>query len=129
MAWRVQAQLRIATPGGVVKVRADGMTRDGSGGLVIAQHRFDRPRKSHAKDLSDQLAFYKAYADAEGKPVRVLIHYLCLDEEVEIEPGKRLVNNRVQKSARLIEGIRGAVYLPNSGRACARCSWNLICPA
>ncbi len=128
-AWRVQAQLRVATPSGVVRVRADGMTRDGSGGLVIAQHRFDRPRKSHAKDLSDQLALYKAYADAEGKPVRVLIHYLCSDEEVEVRPGGWLVSNRIKKSARLIEGIRSADYPPNSGYACARCSWNLTCPA
>lgn len=126
--WRVQAQLTVATPTGPVRVRADGVTRDGSGNLVVAQHRFDRPRKSHAKNLSDQLALYKAYADAEGRPVRVLIHYLCSDEEVEVFPGGKLVSNRVKKSAKLIEGVRRVEYPPNPGRACARCSWNLICP-
>ncbi len=122
-------QLPIATPGGLVRVRADGVTQDGSGNLMVAQHRFDRPRKSHTKNLSDQLAFYKAHADAEGRPVRVLIHYLCSGEEVEVVPGRKLISNRVKKSVRLIEGVRRAEYPPNPGRACARCSWNLICPA
>ncbi len=75
------------------------------------------------------MALYKAYADAESRPVRVLIHYLCSGEEVEVAPGGRLVNNRVQKSAKMIERIRRADYPPNPGHACARCSWNLVCPA
>jgi ATP-dependent exoDNAse (exonuclease V) beta subunit len=129
LAWRVQVQLPVATPGGMVKVRADGVTQERTGTLVIAQHRFDRPRKSHAKDLSDQLALYKAYGEAEGRSVRVLIHYLCSNEEVEVAPGGRMVSNRVKKAARLIEGIRQADYPANSGQACAKCSWNLICPA
>ena len=59
--------------------------------------------------------------------MRVLIRYLCSNEEVEVEPGKRLENNRVQNSVRLLEGVSRVDYTPDFGHACAKCSWNLIC--
>jgi DNA helicase II / ATP-dependent DNA helicase PcrA len=131
--WRVRQGLSLPISDGLtLEVTADAVQKDDDGTVVVARHRFGRPRESHkTKEHLDLLSMYVAAA-RETWPesdVRAVLHYLVSDETIEVPLKDRSIASRTKKLGQRIERARAGFYPPSPGRACKKCPWNLVCPA
>lgn len=138
LTWRLREKIEppLASPvagEAQLEVTADAIGRGENGELLVARHRFGRPRKSHTEgEKQDLLALYAAggrYRYDGEEEVRVVLHYLVGDEIVEATPTDRVISNRLKKISGRVEDARAGRYPPNPGQICKSCQYNLICPA
>lgn len=131
LTWRLRKKMTLPLADGTqLEVTADALGRDEDGALLIARHRFGRPRKSHKEGVhQDLLALYAVAGREAGEEVRVVLHYLVGDEVVEATPTARVVSNRIEKISGRVEGALAGRYPPSPGLICKSCQYNLICPA
>lgn len=118
--------------GARLEVTADAITREPDEKIVVAQHKFGRPRKSHKeRHHADRHALYLAAACETwpGVPVEVVLHYLFRDEILEATPSGKVVSNRVGKLKGYAEKIGEGSFPPKPGQECKSCNWNLVCPS
>ena len=111
---------------------ADAIARDPDGKIVVAQHKFGRPRKSHKEGRhADRHALYLAAVRETwpGVSVEVVLHYLFRDEVLEATPSDRVVSNRIGKLNGYAEKIEEGSFPPKPGQECKSCNWNLVCPS
>lgn len=115
------------------EVRADAIRRESDGKIVVARHRFGRPRKSHKDGRNaNRHALYVVAARQiwPDTPVEVVLHYLPRDEMVDATPTERVIQNRLDKLSGYARKIEEGIFPPKpSSRECMKCPWNLICPA
>lgn len=133
LKWRIREKLSLIMPGGAkIEVMADAIRRYEDGSIVVARHRFGRPRRSHAEGHNqDKHALYVA-ASREAWPEipsRVQLHYLTTGETIDVTPTDKITKNRTEKFRGYVEKARGGRYPANPGRECKSCPWNLICPS
>ena len=136
LTWRLREKIEPPLASPVVgetqlEVTADAIGRGEIGELLVARHRFGRPRKSHMEgEKQDLLALYAAAGRSRyAEEVRVVLHYLVGDEIVEATPTDRVISNRLKKISGRVEGARAGRYPPSPGQICKSCQYNLICPA
>lgn len=132
--WSVREGLSVSAADGIrFEVRADALRRELDGKIIVARHRFGRPRKSHKDGRNaNRHALYVAavrqiWPDA---PVEVVLHYLPRNEIVGATPSDRVIKNRLDKLTGYARKIEEGSFPPKpSSRECMKCPWNLTCPA
>lgn len=133
LRWGVREGLSFTTANGTrLDVKADAISRGPDGEIVIARHRFGRPRKSHKDGRNaDRHALYVAAARQTwpDNPVEVMLHYLPRDERVGATPTERVISGRVKKLTGYAEKIKVGDFPAKPGRECMKCPWNLVCPS
>ena len=133
LEWQLRKKLSLTAPDGTgIEVTADAVRRDEDGTIVVARHRFGRPRNSHKVGHNqDRYALYLSAAREAwpGSPVRVELRYLTAGETFDVTPTDRVTKNRVDKFRGYVGRVRAGRYPANPGRECKGCPWNLICPA
>jgi hypothetical protein len=133
LKWSVREGLSFPLANGVrLEVTADAITRYSDGKIVVARHRFGRPRKSHKEGTNaDQHALFMAAARETwpGTPVEVILHYLPRDETVDATPSERVITRRIGKLKGYAEKIEEGDFPPRPGQECRSCNWNLVCPS
>jgi DNA helicase II / ATP-dependent DNA helicase PcrA len=133
LKWSVREGLSLPLADGVrLEVTADAITWDPDGKIIVARHRFGRPRKSHKEGRNaDRHALFIAAA-RETWPdtlVEVVLHYLPRDETVDATPSDGVITRRVGKLKGYVEKIDLGSFPPKPGRECKGCNWNLVCPS
>lgn len=134
LTWQVREKLSLAAPDGTqIEITVDAIRRDEDGSIIIARHRFGRPRKSHreGKHNQDRHALYVAAA-RETWPeisVKVELHYLTSGEVVDATPTGMITRNRTEKFKGHVQKARAGRYPANPGQECKSCPWNLVCPS
>lgn len=133
LRWSVRQGLSFETTDGTrLEVKADAISRGPGGEIIIARHRFGRPRTGHKDGRNaDRHALYVAAARQTwpDNPVDVVLHYLPRDERVDAKPTERVISNRVRKLTSYAEKIEEGSFSAKPGRECTRCPWNLVCPS
>jgi DNA helicase-2/ATP-dependent DNA helicase PcrA len=133
LRWGVREGLSFtAADGTKLEVKADAIRQGSDGKIVIARHRFGRPRTSHKDGRNaDRHALYVAAARQTwpDNPVEVVLHYLPRDERVGATPTERVISNRLKKLTGYAEKIKAGDFPAKPGRECMRCPWNLVCPS
>jgi DNA helicase-2/ATP-dependent DNA helicase PcrA len=134
LEWQVREKLSLSAPEETqIEVMADAIRRGDDGSIIIARHRFGRPRKSHkeGEHNQDRHALYMAAA-RETWPeisVRVELHYLTSGEVVDATPTGTIIRNRTGKFRTHVHKARAGSYPANPGQECKSCPWNLVCPS
>jgi DNA helicase-2/ATP-dependent DNA helicase PcrA len=130
--WQVREKLSFTAPDGTrIEVMADAIRRDEDGSIVVARHRFGRPRQNHKEGhYQDRYALYVAACRETWPelPVRVELHYLTTGETLDTTPTERVTKNRTDKFRGHVKKARAGHYPANPGRECKSCPWNLMCP-
>jgi hypothetical protein len=133
LQWGVREGLSLTTKGGTrLEVKADAISQGSGGEIIIARHRFGRPRKSHKDGRNaDRHALYVAAARQTwpDNHVKVVLHYLTGNERVDTTPIERVISGRVKKLTSYAEKIKEGDFPAKPGRECMRCPWNLVCPS
>lgn len=134
LRWQVRQKLSLSAPDGTrIEIMADAIRRDDAGSIVIARHRFGRPRKSHkeGKYNQDRHALYMTAAREAwpGIPAKVELHYLTSGEVVDATPTGTITRNRTEKFEGHVQRVKAGLYPANPGQECKSCPWNLICPS
>jgi DNA helicase-2/ATP-dependent DNA helicase PcrA len=134
LRWRVRERLSLNAPEETrIEVVADVMRRDEDGTIIVARHRFGRPRTSHrdGKHNQDRHALYVAAAKDTWPeiPARVELHYLTSGEVVEATPTPTITRNRTAKFRNHVQRAKAGSYPANPGQECKNCPWNLVCPS
>lgn len=134
LRWQIREKLSLTAPNGTqIEIMADAIRHDEDGSIIIARHRFGRPRKSHktGKHNQDRHALYMAAA-GETWPqltVRVELHYLTSGEVVDAIPTTTIIRNRTEKFRSHVQKAGAGRYPANPGQECKICPWNLVCPS
>lgn len=134
LRWQIREKLSLTAPNGTqIEIMADAIRHDEDGSIIIARHRFGRPRKSHktGKHNQDRHALYMAAA-GETWPqltVRVELHYLTSGEVVDAIPTATIIRNRTEKFRSHVQKAGAGRYPANPGQVCKKCPWNLVCPS
>ncbi len=133
LKWQIRKKLSLTAPDGArIEIVADAVRQDEDGSIVVARHRFGRPRNSHKEGHNkDQYALYltasrQAWPES---PIRVELHYLTAGETLDVTPTDRVTKNRADKFRGYVGRARAGRYPANPGRECKSCPWNLVCPA
>lgn len=133
LQWGVREGLSFETAVGArLEVKADAISRGPEGEIVIARHRFGRPRNGHKDGRNaDRHALYVAAARQTwpDNPVKIVVHYLPRDERVDATPTEKVISNRLKKLTGYAEKIKDGDFPAKPGRECMRCQWNLVCPS
>lgn len=134
LRWQVREKLSLAMPDGTqIEIMADAVRHDEDGSIVVARHRFGRPRKSHreGKHNQDRHALYMAAARETWPeiPVRADLYYLTSGEVVDAKPTEKIIRNRTEKFKGHVQKASTGRYPANPGQECKSCPWNLVCPS
>lgn len=133
LEWRIREKMSITGPDGTkIEVMVDAIRRNEDGSIVVARHRFGRPRKSHKGGRQQDL--YSLYVAASREtwpeiPVKVELHYLTTDETLDATPTERVVKNRIDNLREHVRRVSAGRYPANPGQQCKSCPWNLVCPS
>jgi DNA helicase II / ATP-dependent DNA helicase PcrA len=134
LRWQVREKLSLSAPEETrIEVIADAVRRDDDGNIIVARHRFGRPRKSHKEGThnQDRHALYMAAAEDTWPeiPARVELHYLTSGEVVEATPTPTITRNRTAKFRGHVQKASSGSFPANPGQECKSCPWNLVCPS
>ena len=133
LRWQVREKLSLTAPDGTrIEVMADAIRQDEDRSIIVARHRFGRPRKGHREGHNqDRYALYVAASRETWPelPVRVELYYLTTGETLDATPTERVTKNRTDKFRGHVKKARAGRYPANPGRECKSCPWNLICPS
>ncbi len=133
LKWNVREGLSLTLADGArLEVTADAIIREPDGKIVVAQHKFGGPRKSHKeRDHVNRHALYLAavHETWPGVPAKVVLHYLSRGETVDATPSDRVVSGRISKLKGYAEKIGEGSFRPKPGQECKSCNWNLVCPS
>lgn len=133
LKWHVREGLFLPlADGGRLEVTADAITHDPDGKIVVARHRFGRPRKSHKeRHNADRHALFAAAVRETwpSTPFDVVLHYLPRNETVVATPSDQVISRRVKKLEGYAEKIAEGSFPPKPGQECKSCNWNLVCPS
>jgi DNA helicase-2/ATP-dependent DNA helicase PcrA len=95
---------------------------------ILRRHHFGQPATRHREEHLPAL-LQAAYGQIDAN-VSIRLHYPLQQEETEVQPTARVVQNRLQKMELLAKGIENGEFHPNpDAHRCATCPFNLICPA
>jgi DNA helicase-2/ATP-dependent DNA helicase PcrA len=133
LGWHIREKLSLAAPDGTqIEIMADAIRHHEDGSIVIARHRFGRPRKSHkdGKHNQDRHALYMAAAGETWPDLtaKVELHYLTSGVVVDATPTENITQNRTEKFKGHVQRARAGRYPANPGQECKSCPWNLVCP-
>lgn len=133
LEWQIREKLALVGPSGArIEVMVDAIRRNKDGGIVVARHRFGRPRGSHVKgDSADRHALFVSASRATWPKtqVKVELHYLTTGETLDATPSEKIVENRTNKFWDYVKGARAGHYPTSPGQECKSCPWNLVCPS
>ena len=134
LRWQIREKMSLTAPDGTqIEIMADAVRRGEDDSIIIARHRFGRPRKSHreGKHNQDRHALYVTAARETWPelPVRVELHYLISGEIVNAIPTPTIIRNRTEKFRSNVQKARAGRYPANPGQECKSCPWNLVCPS
>ena len=134
LRWQIREKMSLTAPDGTqIEIMADAVRHGEDDSIIIARHRFGRPRKSHreGKHNQDRHALYVTAARETWPelPVRVELHYLISGEIVNAIPTPTIIRNRTEKFRSHVQKARAGRYPANPGQECKSCPWNLVCPS